>query len=84
MKRRLRTTASALIVSGTLFVLGLATFASASLDRAANSPVTVASAALVSPDSVEADSSPSPARPGRASRIRRSVAMPFFSFAPRG
>jgi hypothetical protein len=84
MNRKLHNTASALMVSGTLLVLALMARASEGAFDPPPAPVEVAaaSAALVAPE--VADEPSDSVRSGRASRIRHSVAMPFFSFAPRG
>lgn len=80
MNRKLHNTASALMVAGTLLVLAL--LAQAPDDTSAQTP-SPAAVAVTSTALVVADSLPS-ARSGRASHVRHSVAMPFFSFAPRG
>lgn len=86
MNRKLHNTASALMVSGTLLMLGLMAHAPDGATEPTPAPVAVvvASAALVAPDAMVAKEPAASARSGRASRIRHSVAMPFFSFAPRG
>lgn len=77
MNRKLHNTASALMVPGTLLLLALAAhgYAGGSSESwAANEPSAAAATAEL------------PTRPlaGRAGRVRHSVALPFFSFAPRG
>jgi uncharacterized lipoprotein YbaY len=86
MNRRLHNTASALLVSGTLFVLALVAQASdgAFAPRPAPVAAAAASAALAAPDAALAEEPDAGAASGRVSRIRHSVALPFFSFAPRG
>lgn len=90
MNRKLHNTASALMVTGTLFALGLAAYLSdaPAAHAAPASPIAVAAAAghieSRTPASVEA-ATPSPRHGnGRTRRIRQSMAMPFFSFASRG
>jgi hypothetical protein len=86
MNRKLHNTASALMVAGTLFVLSLMAQATDGAARAAASPVAVAAAAsaLAATEAVAAEPQDTGTLSGRASRIRHSVALPFFSFAPRG
>jgi hypothetical protein len=86
MNRKLHNTASALMVPGTLLLLALVASASDGATRTPADPaaVSVASAALITPG-VADDGGAAPTRKtARASRIRHSVAMPFFSFASRG
>lgn len=86
MNRKLHNTVMAMIASSSLFVLGLLT-ASPALSPAPASAVAasfdadeaVAAEAVHDDDQVEA----SPRRQIRRPR-QQSVAMPFFSFAPRG
>lgn len=81
MNRKLHNTASALIVPGTLLLLALMALAhrggAAAPSASASATATAASASATTE---------LPARPfgGRAGRVRHSVALPFFSFAPRG
>lgn len=77
MNRKLHNTASALMVPGTLLLLALAAYGyagGAPVSGTANAPSAAAGTAEL------------PTRPlsGRAGRVRHSVALPFFSFAPRG
>ncbi|MFC0679261.1 hypothetical protein ACFFGH_15605 [Lysobacter korlensis] len=85
MNRKLHNTASALMVPGTLLLLALVASASDGSTQAPADPaaVAVASAALITPVADDAGAAPS-GKSARASRIRHSVAMPFFSFASRG
>lgn len=86
MNRKLHNNVSALLATGTLFVLALTAQVSDSAPETAPAPVAVAvaSVALAAPQAMAAHGPAASARSGRASRIRHSVAMPFFSFAPRG
>lgn len=80
MNRKLHNTASALMVPGTLLLLGLAAHAytGAAADSAPLAPSTAAAVASATAEL------PTQSRGGRAGRVRHSVALPFFSFAPRG
>jgi hypothetical protein len=86
MNRKLHNTASALMASGTLLVLALMVQASDSSFDAppASTAAAVASAALTAPEALATEEPAASVRSARASRVRHSVAMPFFSFAPRG
>lgn len=90
MNRKLHNTTMALIASSSLFVLGLLT--ATPVDPAlAPVPSTVASATFDADHAVAAESADghvdraeaTPRRHVRRTR-RQSVAMPFYSFAPRG
>ena len=77
MNRKLHNTASALMVPGTLLLLALAAHSQAGAQAATSPTVAV----------IAATTAETPARrliEGRAGRVRQSVALPFFSFAPRG
>lgn len=80
MNRKLHNTASALMVPGTLLLLGLAAHAytdgRADAASAASSPAAVVASATAE--------LPTRSFGGRAGRVRNSVALPFFSFASRG
>lgn len=81
MNRKLHNTASALMVPGTLLLLALMALAHSrgTVDAAASAGATATAAGATATAEL-------PARPfaGRAGRVRHSVALPFFSFAPRG
>jgi hypothetical protein len=90
MNRKLHNTAMALIASSSLFVLGLLTATPMAPARApAPAPVAVASFDAdhaVTAEATDGDVEQAEATPRRHVRRARqqSVAMPFFSFAPRG
>jgi hypothetical protein len=87
MNRKLHNTVMALIASSSLFVLGLLT-ASPALSPAPADAVATAFDAdqAVAAEVVDRDAKADQASPRRQIRRPRqqSVAMPFFSFAPRG
>lgn len=89
MNRKLHNTVMALIASSSLFVLGLLT-ASPALSPAPAPAHAVATAfdadQAVAAEVVDHDAKAEQASPRRQVRRPRqqSVAMPFFSFAPRG
>lgn len=80
MNRKLHNTASALMVPGTLLLLGLAAHAYTG-GPADATPAVSAPAAVVASATAEL---PARSLGGRAGRVRHSVALPFFSFASRG
>jgi hypothetical protein len=89
MNRKLHNTTLALIASSSLFVLGLLTASPATAP--APEPALAAAASFdadraVASEAVEGDAGSAAAAPRRHARRvhRQSVAMPFFSFAPRG
>ena len=85
MNRKLHNTASSVLVIGTLGALGLAVALSGPTGTTARSAATAgAAAASVSMVALETASLPPRQGPRRSSRIRHSMAMPFFSFASRG
>jgi len=90
MNRKLHNTVMAMIASSSLFVLGLLTASpivpalgpsSASFVVASVDTDEVPATGTIADDAGAAD--PAPRRHGRQAR-RQSLAMPFFSFAPRG
>lgn len=90
MNRKLHNTTMALIASSSLFVLGLMT-ASPVVPTHTPAPATVAAAPFdaehaVASEAVDETVEQTDAAPRRHVRRARqqSVAMPFFSFAPRG
>ena len=90
MNRKLHNTTMALIASSSLFVLGLLT-ASPVVTALAPAQATAAAASFDADDAVAAealDESVEQAEAAPRRHVRRarqqSVAMPFFSFAPRG
>ncbi len=87
MNRKLHNTVMAMIASSSLFVLGLLT-ASPALSPARASAVAASFDAdeAVAAEAVDNDIDQAEASPRRHVRRSRqqSVAMPFFSFAPRG
>jgi hypothetical protein len=92
MNRKLHNTAMALIASSSLFVLGLLTASpSAALVPPPASTAAVPfdaehAVAVEAAEAVDDTVEPAEATPHRRIRraSRQSVAMPFFSFAPRG
>jgi hypothetical protein len=80
MNRRLHNTASALMVPGTLLLLALMALAHSggAIDAPASAAATTAATASATTEL------PTRTPGGRAGRVRHSVALPFFSFAPRG
>lgn len=78
MNRKLHNTTSALMVLATLLLLALVAQASGGSAIDASTDASAAATA-----SASTDLSPR-AFGGRAGRVRHSVALPFFSFAPRG
>ena len=89
MNRKLHNTVMALIASSSLFVLGLLTSTPALPGLAtAPAPATASTfdadqAVAAEATAAEGDVKAAPRRHPRRSN-RQSVAMPFFSFAPRG
>ena len=86
MNRKLHNTTMALIASSSLFLLGLLGSSPAAPELAPSSGMaTVASPAFDAEHAVAAEAvvETSPRRHVRRAR-QQSVAMPFFSFAPRG
>ncbi len=87
MNRKLHNTTMALIASSSLFVLGLL----AATPALSPAPASVVAASFdadeaIAAEAVESDAEATPTAPRRQARNarRQSVAMPFFSFAPRG
>ncbi len=90
MNRKLHNTVMAMIASSSLFVLGLLT-ASPAVPALATTPPSAAIASLDADkarasDALDGKADQAEASPRRQLRRPRqqSVAMPFFSFAPRG
>jgi hypothetical protein len=87
MNRKLHNTVMALIASSSLFVLGLLTASPALSPAPAHAVATAFDADhAVAAEVVDHDAKADQASPRRQIRRPRqqSVAMPFFSFAPRG
>ena len=90
MNRKLHNTVMAMIASSSLFVLGLLT-ASPTVPALAPAPGSVAATSFEADRTVAAEATDdnvaraeaAPRRHARRGR-QQSVAMPFFSFAPRG
>jgi RNA 3'-terminal phosphate cyclase len=78
MNRKLHNTTSALMVLATLLLLALIAQASSNSAIDAGTDAPAAASATASTDLSTR------ALGGRAGRVRHSVALPFFSFAPRG
>ncbi|GHA71628.1 hypothetical protein [Cognatilysobacter bugurensis] len=83
MNRKLHNTASALMVPGTLLLLALAAQASTGDVQRAGSAFH-SNATTVGATATAATALPARPFGGRTGRVRHSVALPFFSFAPRG
>lgn len=87
MNRKRHNTASALMVTGTVFAFGLlahfADLSAAPASRTARATASVGTEARTQAPIRAAFNSASQGN-GRSRRIRHSMAMPFFSFASRG
>lgn len=85
MNRKLHNTASSALVVGTLFALGLAVaLAEPAQPQAADAPAAVDAELVIETAAVATAAIHTRQGSRRSSRIRQTMAMPFFSFSSRG